>query len=220
MRVEVWADVTCPWCYIGKRRLEAALARFPHAGDVEVVWRSFELDPSAPVALEIGNVERLARKYRVSRPEAEAMIERVTAVAAGEGLELRLDLARPGSTFDAHRLLHLAASRGVQPALEEALLATYQAAGLAVGDHEALVPVAVAAGLDEREVRAVLAGDAFGEAVREDEAEATRLGAGGVPFFVVDRRWALAGAQPADVLLAALERAWSDRQRAGASSRG
>lgn len=211
MKVEIWSDVVCPWCYIGKRRFEAALAEFPFADEVDVVWRSFELDPSAPTTVDVDLIQRLATKYGVSRPEAEAMNERVTAIAEGEGLSYRLDIARPGPTFDAHRLLHLAAGRDRQDALKEGLLAAYQTGGVPIADRDALTAVAVAAGLDETEVRDVLAGDGYGEEVRADEREAWRLGIGGVPFFVIDRRYAVSGAQSSAVLLEALEQAWAER---------
>jgi len=211
MRMEIWSDVVCPWCYIGKRRLEKALARFAHADEVDVVWRSFELDPSAPTAGHVDLLDRLATKYRVSRAEAAAMNERVSGVAAGEDLAFRLDLARPGRTFDAHRLLHLAADRGRQDAVKEGLLAAYLLHGQAIADRAVLAEVGVAAGLDPAEVDAVLAGDAYAAAVRADEAEGHELGVTGVPFFVVDRRLAVSGAQSSDALLDVLQRAWDGR---------
>jgi predicted DsbA family dithiol-disulfide isomerase len=211
MRIEIWSDVVCPWCYIGKRRLEAALARFPHADDVQVVWRSFELDPTAPAVREVSNVERLAHKYGVSVEQAQTMLDRMTSVAAGEDLHFRLDIARSGNTFDAHRLLHLAAERGVQDDLKEALLAAYQTEGEAISNHEVLTKRAVEVGLEETEVRDVLAGDRYGVEVRRDEAEGEALGLSGVPFFVIDGRYAVSGAQDRDVLVKVLERAWSER---------
>ena len=211
MRVEIWSDVVCPWCYIGKRRFESALARFPHAGEVEVRWRSFELDPSAPATGDVDLVGHLAAKYGVSRDEAAAMNERMTVTAAGEGLAFRLDIARRGRTFDAHRLLHLAADHGLQDDLKERLLAAYQTRGEPIADHEVLTRAAVTAGLDEAEVAGVLAGDAYAEAVRGDEDEARRLAVRGVPFFVFDRRYAVAGAQQADVLLEVLQKTWDER---------
>ena len=212
MRVEIWSDVVCPWCYVGKRRFEAALDRFEESGRVEVVWRSFELDPSAPVTSDVDLVGHLAAKYRVSRDEARAMNDRVTALAAGEGLDMRLDIAHRGRTFDAHRLLHLAAERGLQGELKERLLAAYQTEGEPIADPEALARAAVAVGFDEVEARAVLAGTAYADAVRSDQEEARRLGVTGVPFFVFDRRYAVSGAQSGDVLLEALRRAWSERE--------
>src|SRR4051812_37021949 len=129
LTVEIWSDVVCPWCFIGKRRFEAALARFPHADEVEVTFRSFELDPSAPVAPEGTGAERLADKYGVTVEEAQAMNARVTETAAAEGLEYHLDIARGGNTFDAHRLLHLAAAHGVQAEAKERLMEAYFSEG-------------------------------------------------------------------------------------------
>jgi predicted DsbA family dithiol-disulfide isomerase len=176
-----------------------------------VVWRSFELDPTAPAVREVSNVERLAHKYGVSVEQAQAMLDRMTSVAAGEDLHFRLDIARSGNTFDAHRLLHLASERGVQDDLKEALLAAYQTEGEAISDHEVLTKRAVGVGLDETEVRDVLAGDRYAVEVRRDEAEGEALGVSGVPFFVIDRRYAVSGAQDSDVLVEVLERAWSVR---------
>jgi predicted DsbA family dithiol-disulfide isomerase len=210
MQVEIWSDVVCPWCYIGKRRFEHALERFAHADEVDVVWRSFELDPTAPAHGDLDLTNRLATKYGVTRDQAEAMTRRVTSIAAGEGLTYRLDIARPGRTFDAHRLLHLAADRGVQPALKEALLSAYQTQGEPIADHETLIRVAVSAGLDEDEVRHVLATDKYADDVRHDEREARALGITGVPFFVIDRRYGVGGAQSSDVLVEALDQAWAD----------
>ncbi|HUQ64139.1 MAG TPA: DsbA family oxidoreductase [Acidimicrobiales bacterium] len=211
MRVDIWSDVVCPWCYIGKRRMEDALSRFDHAADIDVVWRAFELNPSAPATYDGDNTDRLARKYGVSRAEAEAMNERVTRIADDEGLAFRLDIARPGNTFDAHRLLHLAAERGRQDELKEELLAAYQARAEAIGDHEVLVKAAVTTGLDEVEVRAVLQSDRYGDDVRADERAAQEIGVTGVPFFVFDGRYAVSGAQSSDVLLEVLQRAWTER---------
>jgi predicted DsbA family dithiol-disulfide isomerase len=208
MRIDVWSDVACPWCYVGKRRLESALARFPH--DVEVVWRSFELDPAAPLERSGDYAGHLAAKYGRTRAQAQEMLDSMTATAAVEGLDYRFDLARGGSTYDAHRLLHLAAARGVQDALKERLLRALFTDGALVGDRETLVRLAAEVGLDPAEVRWLLEGDAYGEAVRADEAEARALGITGVPFFVVDGRYGVSGAQPADVLLQVLERGHAD----------
>lgn len=171
---------------------------------------------AGPVGATTGDVDlvrRLATKYGVSREEAESMNERVTRLAADEGLALRLDIARPGNTFDAHRLLHLAAARGVQDEVKEAFLAAYQTQGERIADPEVLARVAVATGLDATEVAAVLDGDAYAGAVRADEREAQELGVRAVPLFVLDRRYALSGAQPSDVLLAALHQAWDERSQ-------
>lgn len=209
MKVEIWSDVVCPWCYVGKRRFEAALARFAHRDDVELVWRSFELDPAAPPSPEQGGgyAERLAAKYGGGLARAQSMIDGMTATAAAEGLDFRFDRARPGRTFDAHRLLHLALERGVQDDVKEALDRATFTDGLRVSDPESLVAVGAAAGLDGDEARAVLASDRYADAVRADLAQARAYGISAVPFFVVDGRYGVAGAQPADVLLEVLETA-------------
>ena len=210
MKVEIWSDVVCPWCYVGKRRFEAALARFDHRDQIEVVWRAFELDPAAPRSRDGDYVGRLAGKYRVSVAEAQAMIDRMVAAGAADGLDLRFDRARPGNTFDAHRLLHLALDRGVQDTLKERLLAATFTEGAAIGDVDVLAGLAVAAGLDADEVRVVLDGDAYTADVRADERRAAALGISAVPFFVVDGKYGVPGAQPPDVLLAVLEQAWDE----------
>jgi predicted DsbA family dithiol-disulfide isomerase len=206
--VEIWSDVVCPWCYIGKRRFEAAAARFEHADELEVVWRSFELDPDAPPERTGDTVGHLARKYGVTREQAQAMEDNVARTAAKAGLEYHLDRARRGNTFDAHRLLHLADDRGVQGALKERLLRAYFTEGEPIGDAEALTRLAGESGLDPDEVATVLAGDDYAEAVRRDERLATGLGVTGVPFFVFGRASAVGGAQSPDVLLEAIEHAW------------
>ena len=213
LKVEIWSDVVCPWCYIGKRRFEAALARFAHRDEVELVWRSFELDVSAPPSTaEQGTYsERLAAKYHCSGAEARTMIDNITATAAQEGLDFLFDLARPGNTFDAHRLLHLALEHGHQDELKERLDHATFTEGSRPSDHSDLRALATQAGLPEAEVDAVLASDRYSDAVRADEAQAGAYGITGVPFFVIDGRYGISGAQPADAVLQALDKAWSER---------
>ncbi len=213
MKVEIWSDIVCPWCAIGKRRFEAALARFADRDAVEVHWRSFELDPAAPRERSEDLTAHLAQKYRTTPQQAQAMQDHMTTVAAAEGWTFRLDRARQGNTFDAHRLLHLAGERGIQDAVKQRLLAAYLSDGEPIGSREALVRLGGEAGLEPAEARVVLEGDDYADAVRADEREAAALGATGVPFFVIDRRYGVAGAQPAEVLLAALERAWDESRR-------
>jgi len=209
MRVEIWSDVVCPWCYIGKRNLEAALEGFEHRDEVEVVWRAFELDPGAPAHRDGPYAERLARKYRTSLDEAQGMIDRMTGAGAAVGLEMRFDLAQPGNTFDAHRVIHLAAARGVQDAMKERLLRATFTEGEAIGDRAVLVRLAGDVGLDAIEVEEALASGAFAEEVRAEEAEAATLEITGVPFFVVDRAVAVSGAHPPDALRRILDKAWA-----------
>jgi predicted DsbA family dithiol-disulfide isomerase len=210
MKVEIWSDVVCPWCYIGKRRFETALGRFSHREDVEVVWRSFELDPTAPARRTGDSAQRLADKYGMSRAQAVASQDRLTQMAALEGLDFHFDRAQSGNTFDAHRVLHLAAERGLQDAVKERLLRAYFSEGEPIGERATLVRLAGDAGLAADEAEMVLASDRYAEDVRAEEHEAAELGINGVPFFVVDRRYGVSGAQPADVLLQVLERAWAE----------
>ena len=209
MRVEIWSDVVCPWCYIGKRRFDEALAQFDHRDAVEVVWRSFELDPEGAREREGDYVSRLAVKYGVSEDNAQAMIDRLVDVAESVGIEMRFDRARLGNTFDAHRLLHLARDRGVQDEVKERLFQGAFTEGRPIGDPAALIALAADAGLDPDEAAAVLASEQYAADVRADEREAVALGCRGVPFFVVDRRYALAGAQSTDLFLEVLDEAWS-----------
>jgi predicted DsbA family dithiol-disulfide isomerase len=211
MNVEIWSDIACPWCYVGKRRFEAALAAFEHRDDVTVTWRSFELDPAALRERGVDGATHLAEKYGTSREEALAMHARMTEVAAGEGLDFRFDLARGGNTFDAHRLVHLAAAHGRQDAMKERLMRAYLTEGEPIGDPAALERVAIDAGLPADEVRELLAGDRFAAEVRDDERTAHALGIHAVPFFVVDRAMGAAGAQPPEVLGELLRRGFEAR---------
>lgn len=210
LAIDVWSDIACPWCYVGKRHLEAALARFEHASAVTIHWRAFELDPSAPAVLDTHTsyAERLARKYGRSVAQAEGMIAHMVSVAAQDGLEMRFDRIRPGNTFDGHRLIHLAAAQGRGGEAKERLLRAYFTEGLAVGDRSTLQALGEELGLDGGAVAEMLASGQHSEAVRGEEAEARRLGISGVPFFVLGGRYGVSGAQPADVLLQALRTAW------------
>ncbi len=212
MNVEIWSDVVCPWCYIGKRRFEAALGQFAHRDAVAVTWRSFELDPHAARQFPGTLNDLLARKMRATPAQAAAANERLTALAAEDGLDYHLDRARPGNTFDAHRLIHLAAEHGLQDAVKERLLRAYFTDGLPIGEADTLVEIVSGAGIDADEARAVLAGDAYAVDVRADEERAAGFGITGVPFVVVDEQYGVSGAQPAEVFLALLEQAWATAQ--------
>ena len=212
MNVDIWSDVACPWCYIGKRRFDVALARFEHRDAVVVRWRSFELDPSAPVIREEAYLDKLAAKYRITLVEADAMIDRMIEAGAQQGVVLRFDKAKPGNTFDAHRLLHCASERGVQADLTERMLHAVFTKGFHLGDHDVLAGVAEAGGLDAADVRTVLDSDRFATEVRADEQRAAELGITSVPFFVLGGTFGVVGAQPPDVLLGALQDAWAEGQ--------
>jgi predicted DsbA family dithiol-disulfide isomerase len=215
VQVEVWSDVVCPWCYIGKRRLEAAVESFGRP--VEVTWRSFQLDPSAPVEGGGDMASELARKYGGGREGALEMMARVSAVAAQDGLEYHLEKTTHLSTRDAHRLLHLAHDLGgasLQGALKERLLRAYFTGAELVSDPEVLQRLAVEVGLPVERVREVLSSSEYAADVETDQREAAALGASGVPFVVVDRRYGISGAQPVELFEQALSQAWADRQPA------
>jgi predicted DsbA family dithiol-disulfide isomerase len=207
VNVEIWSDIACPWCYVGKRRFEAALAAYEQRDDVTVTWRAFELDPSAPREREGDGAQHLADKYGMSRADAVAAQQRLTDTAAGDGLEFHFDLARGGNTHDAHRLVALAATHDAQDAMEERLMRAYLTEGELISDHAVLARLADEVGLPTAQVADVLAGDRFGAHVREDEATAAKLGIHAVPFFVVDRRIGASGAQPPEALLELLRQA-------------
>ncbi len=211
--VEIWSDVVCPWCYIGKRRFEAALSRFEHADSVQVRWRSFELDPRAPFRRSGGMADHLAAKYGMTVEEARRRLADMDSMAAAEGLAFDLARTQGGNTFDAHRLIHLAYEAGPErgAATKEALLHAYFVDFLPVSEPDVLLEVGVAQGLERKEIEQLLAGDRFQAEVRADEAGAQSLGATGVPFFVIDRAFAIPGAQDPDTVLAVLRRAWDRR---------
>lgn len=213
--IHVFSDIACPWCYVGKRRLEAALARFEHREAVTLTWRSFELDPSAPRVSEGGlsYADRLAKKYGVPIPQAEAMLQRMTDTAKADGIEMRFDLIKPGNTFDAHRLLHLAGERKRQDELKERFFRAYFTEGEAIGDTAVLQRLATEAGLDADEVASVLQSDSYAYEVRTDQQQARSSGISGVPFFIIGR-YGVSGAQPADLLLEVLGKAWAELPQA------
>jgi predicted DsbA family dithiol-disulfide isomerase len=211
VNVEIWSDIACPWCYVGKRRFEAALASFEHRDEVNVTWRSFELDPGAPGEVEGERAANLAAKYGVSVERAREMEQSMTDTAAADGLTFRFDHARSGNTFDAHRLVHLAATHGKQDAMKERLFAAYLGEGELISDHDTLRRLATEVGLPADEVVDTLASDRFADEVRGDERTGSSLGIRGVPFFVIDRAMGASGAQPAEVLLDFLQQGWDAR---------
>lgn len=207
MHVEIWSDIACPWCYVGKRRFEAALAGYEHRDEVTVTWRSFELDPGAPAERSVDGATHLAEKYGTSREEALAMHAKMAATAARDGLDFRFDIARGGNTFDAHRLIHLAAAHGAQDAIKERLLRAYLSEGELISDAATLERLALEAGLPADEVQEVLSTDRYGAEVRADERTASQLGINAVPFFVVDRAIGASGAHPPEQLVELLRQA-------------
>lgn len=215
MPVEIWSDVVCPWCYLGKRRFESALARFPHRDEVRVVWRSFELDPAAPRRRGGSAADHLAAKYGMTHQQVEASWANLTALAAAEGLDYRLADTRGGSSFDAHRMIHLGAERGLGDAVMERVFRAYFTEGAAIGEPDVLARLGADVGLDRGEVADLLAGDRLAERVRADERRAAAFGITAVPFFAIDERYGVPGAQSGDLLLDALATAWAERVAAG-----
>jgi predicted DsbA family dithiol-disulfide isomerase len=208
MRVDIWSDIVCPWCYIGHARFSRALAEVEHRDEIEVVYRSFELDPSIPGGQATPILDVLAAKYGMSPAEARQAEGRVAAMAAAEGLEFTVDRAM-GNTFDAHRLVHLGREHGLQERLLQRLYRMYFGEGRSVFDQEALVGLAADEGLDPDSASRVLKDGSYGDAVRADEDQAARLGISGVPFCVIDGKYGVSGAQPEQTFAQALREAWA-----------
>ena len=210
MRVDIWSDVICPWCYVGKARFEKALDSFAHRDEVEVVYHSFELDPSSPRGERESNLAMLSKKFGKSPAEALALDDQVGSLARAEGLGF--DSGRPvGNTFDVHRVLHLGLDRGVQHALLSAVNEAYFAQARDVFDGDVLTDVAAGAGLDAAEVGKVFDSGAYADEVRQDELQARQIGISGVPFFVFDMALGASGAQPTELFTSALNQAWDRR---------
>ena len=207
MKIEIWSDVVCPWCYIGKRRLETALAGFEHAAEVEIAWRSFQLNPDAP-GRAVPAKDYLARRFG---PRAQAMVARVADLGRAEGLDLNFGTALTVNTADVHRVLHFSAERNVATAAGERLMRAHFTEGADLSDPDTLARLLSQdeVGLDPDEVRAVLKGTEYADAVQADIEEAYALGAAGVPFYVIDRKYGIPGAQPAEVFLGALRKAYA-----------
>ncbi|WP_151958466.1 DsbA family oxidoreductase [Acinetobacter junii] len=206
MRVDIWSDVVCPFCYIGKKRLEHVAEQ---AGiELDIHWHSFELDPDAPTKHEVSNTEHLAQKYGRSYAEMEEMERNVAAMAATEGIDFQWQKANSGNSFNAHRIIHLAQSKGLGNEAKEAFFHAYMTEGLAIGEREVVEEIASRIGLDNAEVEYVLDSDELADFVRHDEKIAhEQLKVTGVPFFVFDQKLALSGAQPREIFLQALQQA-------------
>jgi predicted DsbA family dithiol-disulfide isomerase len=215
VKVEIWSDVVCPWCYIGKRRFESALSRFEHASDIEVEWRSFQLNPDQPKGSRERHDEALARKLGATLEQIHEMDARVTSLAAAEGLDYHFETYRVVNTFDAHRVMHLAKAQGLGTEAHERLLRAQLVEGEILEEAPTLVRLMTEIGVPATDTERVLATDAYADDVRADIALAAAFGANGVPFFVIDRRYGVSGAQPAELFLEALQTAYSERQPVG-----
>lgn len=211
MRIDVWSDLVCPWCYLGKRRLEKALEGFAHRGEVEVVHRAFELDPERPRGETFDRIWSLARKYRLTQEQAQEMESQMERRAAIDGLEYHLEGGVVGNTFDAHRLLRLGREEGREQALLERLYRAHFTEQRSIFDPASLAALAGEVGLDAAAARSALDQGAYADEVRADERLARELGITGVPFFVLGGRHAVSGAQPPEAMAEALAQAWADR---------
>lgn len=210
MKIEIWSDFACPFCYIGKRRLETALEQFAHKDSLEIIYKSFELDPQAPVEVNHDVHDMLSAKYGMSREKAIEMNRSVSSQAKEVGLDFQPDAIKLTNTFDAHRVAQYAATQGKASEMTEELFRAYFTDSRHLGDHETLANLAVEAGLGRTEVLELLAGTNYAAEVRADEAEARQLGVTGVPFFVIDRKYAISGAQPSSAFLQAIQTAWDE----------
>ncbi|KGX86630.1 DsbA family oxidoreductase [Pontibacillus litoralis] len=211
MNIKVWSDFVCPFCYIGKRRLEEALQQFPHREEVQIEFKSFELDPQAPKDTDMTEAEILSKKYGVSVEKAKQMTEQVAQQAEAVGLVFAFETMIPTNTFDAHRLAKLAKVKGKEAEITEKLFYAHFTESKHIGDVETLLHIADAVGLDREEVEHVLhSPDEYASDVREDEKRAHAIGVQGVPFFVVNDKYAISGAQPAESIVKALQQAWEE----------
>ncbi|POH61128.1 DsbA family oxidoreductase [Arthrobacter glacialis] len=210
MKIEIWSDVACPWCYIGKRRFETALNAFPHKDSVEVQWRSYQLDPTIPEHYDGTELSYLSDRKGMDPAQVAGMFAHVTEQAAAEDLHYKFDDVVVANSFNAHQLLHLAAAQGKGDAVKEALLSAHFEHGVDIGNREALIKVGTEAGLDAIEINEALDTDKYADEVRHDFAEARAIGVTGVPFFVIDRKYGISGAQPAAMFTQALEEAWQE----------
>ncbi|MGG0741046.1 DsbA family oxidoreductase [Niallia taxi] len=215
MKIEVWSDFVCPFCYIGKRRLEEAIAQFPGKAQVEVEFKSFELDPNAQTYSGTGINEALAKKYGMSIEEAKRANEGIGSQAAEVGLTFNFDEMKPTNTFDAHRLAKFAATVGKEKEMTEKLLASYFTESKLISDHDVLVEIAQTAGIEKEETLAVLNDSTkYANDVRIDEALAQQMGVTGVPFFVINQKYSISGAQPTETFRRALQQVWEEEGNA------
>ena len=210
IKVEIWSDIACPFCYIGKRKFEQALAQFEHKDQVEVEWKSFLLDPNKVTDPSVKIKESLAKRKGISIEEAEKMSDYVTLAAKPVGLDYNFDKMIVANTFKSHRLLHFAKTKGKQNDLKEALLKAYFLDGKNIDDNKTLTEIAVSNGFDNTELEAFLNSEEYTEQVKSDISDAQEIGVQGVPFFVFDRKFAISGAQDSEVLLNTLEKAYSE----------
>lgn len=210
MKIEIWSDVVCPFCYIGKRKLEKALEKFPHKNQVEIEWKSFQLNPEQKTDPSISTLEHLAKSKGWSMSQTREITANVVNMAAAEGLEFDFEKAVVANTKNAHRLIHFAKKSGKGNEMKERLLKAYFTEGRNVDDSETLISLGQEVGLSESEIKAMLESNQYEDAVNQDIYESRLIGVRGVPFFVLDRKFGISGAQPGEVFDQTLEKAWNE----------
>jgi len=210
MNINIWSDVRCPFCYIGKRKFEMALEKFSHKDDVKVTWRSFQLDPNLETRTDVNAIEHLSEAKGISQKQAEGMQNNVTQIAKEIGLDFDFGKAVVANSFNAHRLIQLAKTKGLGNEIEEQLFKAHFTEGKNIDDKETLVQTGMAIGLDEKEIKEMLASDAFAKEVNQDEMQAQSIGVRGVPFFVLNNKYAVSGAQSPDTFLEVLNQTWKE----------
>jgi predicted DsbA family dithiol-disulfide isomerase len=213
MKVDIWSDVRCPFCYIGKRKFEMALEKFPHKDDVKVEWHSFQLDPNLKTTTEVNAIDHISEIKGISHEQAVQMHRNVTSVAKEVGLDFDFDKAIVANSFNAHRLIQLAKTHGLGNEIEEQLFKAHFIEGKNIDDNEVLIQTGISAGLNEKEVREVLSSDAFAKEVKQDERQAQSIGVRGVPFFVLNDKYAVSGAQSPETFLEVLEQTWEEFEK-------
>ena len=213
MNIDIWSDVRCPFCYIGKKKFEKALEKFPHKDSIKINWKSFQLDPSLKTQPDVSPKEHFANQKGISIPQVEGMYQHVINGAKDVNLEFNLEKSVVANSFNAHRLIQLAKTKNLGNEIEEELFKAQFIDGKNIDDTEILSELGVSIGLDENEVKEVLDSDAFSKEVQRDEAEARSIGVGGVPFFVLDNKYAVSGAQSPETFLGALTQAWNEAEK-------
>lgn len=213
MKVNIWSDVRCPFCYIGKRKFEKALENFPHKDSIDVVWHSYQLDPNLETNPDSSTLEYFTKTKGVSADQARQMLSHATSMAKEVGLDFYLEDSILANSFNAHRLIQFAKTKGLGNAIEEALFKAHFTDKQNIDDKKILAEIGASIGLDKEEVVEILASDAFEQEVKQDELAARKIGVQGVPFFVVNNKYGISGAQSSEVFLETLEKAWEEYQK-------
>lgn len=213
MKVDIWSDVRCPFCYIGKRKFEMALEKFPHKDQIKIEWHSFQLDPNLETTTEVNAIDHISKTKGISKKEAEQMHRHVTQVAKEVGLDFDFDTTIVANSFNAHRLIQLAKTHDLGNEIEEQMFKAYFIEGKNIDDHKVLIQIGISTGLDEKEIREVLSSDVFSKEVKKDEMQAQSIGVRGVPFFVLNDKYAVSGAQSPETFLDVLEQTWIELEK-------